>query len=133
MCRRLVQQVPVFFQGNLPAYRPLLGQDLLFDDAGEVVEEDRPQPADQLLFALTAELLKVAAGLQESLLHDVGRVAAGLEMEIYLRAGQEIQIVAVQLEKGSQFFAAALTGVRDQPICVLPSEWAHEVRTPPLR
>lgn len=131
--RRLVQQVAVILQRNLAADRALLGQHLLLDGAGQVVDEDGPQPAEELLFAVAAELLEVPARLQERLLDDVGRVTAGLDVQVDLRAGEQVEVVAVQLQQRPQLLGAPLPGLRDQPLRVLPSERTHEERTLPFR
>ena len=75
---------------------------LPLDDAGQVVEQDRAQPGDPFSMAFAAEVLEVAAGIEECLLEQIRGIEAALEPEANLRPGQQGKVGAIQLQYSAQ-------------------------------
>ena len=75
---------------------------------------------------------EVAAGIFPLMLV-MWSLSGALYPAIDLCAGEQVEVVAIQFQERSQLFRAALPGLRNQPVCVLPSECTHEERTPPFR
>ena len=75
------------------------------------------------------EKLKVAVGLQESFLNDVGGVELALETPADFDTGQQAQIVAIALQQRPQRRFAACFGVQDHlfrihDVPILPGEFS---------
>ena len=70
---------------NLPSHVPLGRQHVLFDEAGQVREQNLPQPPQQLPFALALKLRKMPVRLEHRLLHDVRRTHPRLQPPLHLR------------------------------------------------
>jgi hypothetical protein len=82
------------FQARVP-----LGSAQRPPGVGHIVNQHLPQPGGQLLLAPAAELVVLAAGFQQRLLHDVGGVELGLQPSVHLHAGQQHQVVSEPLQR----------------------------------
>src|SRR5262249_37514170 len=100
--RRSLQTLQVLVERNIAPCIPLLGHKLRLHGPRQVAHENLSQPGQELALARTAKLTKVAASVEESLLDQIGRIHSPLEMQIDLRPRQEQQVIAVQLQEGSQ-------------------------------
>ena len=61
----------------------------------EAVGEDAPQPCGLFGGRAAAKLLAVLVGLDERLLHDVGRIEFAAQPRVELEAGQQMQVIPV--------------------------------------
>jgi hypothetical protein len=100
---------------------------LPLDDAGQVKEQDLAQPGDPFSMAGAAEVLEVAAGIEECLLDQIRCIEAALEVEIDLRPGQEGKVGAIQLQYSAQGLRAPAAGVSQKLFGIESALGVHEV------
>src|SRR6266496_4418561 len=90
-----------------------LGAEVVAHEVGDLRGENLPKPGGELRLGAAVKAWEVTMGLQESLLNDVGRVEFALKPPADLDAGQQAQVIAVQLEQAPQCRLAAGLGVQD--------------------
>ena len=81
--------------------------------------------------ARAAEVVEVAAGIEECLLDQIRGIDAALESEIDLRPGQEGKVGAIQLQYSAQRLCAPAAGVSQELFGIESALGAHAV--PPNR
>jgi hypothetical protein len=65
---------------------------------GQPMQEDSPEPGEQLGLAWSRGLGEVAVGLEEGFLHQVGRIQPRLQRPSDDGTGHQPQVVAVRLQ-----------------------------------
>ncbi len=81
--------------------------------------------------AFAAEVLEVAAGIEECLLDQIRGIEAALEPEVNLRPGQQGKVGAIQLQYSAQRLSPRAAGVRQELFGIESARGAHAV--PPNR
>jgi hypothetical protein len=77
--------------------------------------------------ARAAEVVKVAAGIEERLLDQIRGIEAALKLEINLRAGHKGKVRAIQLQDSSQRLYAPAASVSQELFGIQSTLGAHEV------
>ena len=81
---------------------------------GEGSNQDLPEPGNQLPFPRTGELRKFSMRLQERFLDQVGGIELNLQRWADEGAGQEPEVIAVQLQEPAQRRFVAGAGILQQ-------------------
>jgi hypothetical protein len=93
-------------------------------EVGEVIQQEPPQPGEQLLLGVAAKLREVAAGVEQRFLDQVGGTALGPQAGIEFLAGDVQQITAAGVQHPPQGFPGAGLGGRE-PLCRIPFRFGH--------
>ncbi|HXC63898.1 MAG TPA: hypothetical protein VNZ67_06045, partial [bacterium] len=81
---------------------------------------------DPFSMACAAEVVEVAAGIEECLLDQIRGIEAALELEINLRPGQEGKVGAIQLEYSAQRLCAPAAGVSQELFGIESAVGVHQ-------
>ena len=82
---------------------------------GQGPDQDLPQPGDQLSLAGAGELRELAVGFEKRFLDQIGGVEPDLQRLADQGAGQQPEIIAIQLQQPAQRRLVAGAGPGQEP------------------
>ena len=80
----------------------------------EIVREDVPQPGQQFGFMQSLEGGEIAVRFEQGLLHQIRCLALGPQLAAELHVRQQLEVIAISLEKGFAGLGFARTAASDQ-------------------
>ena len=114
--RRAIKSLADVIQRDLAAHVPPARFDVRFVCVVQAVDEDLPEPGEQLALAAAAELTKVTISAEQRFLDKVRCAHAPPQACVELRGGQDGEIVAIELQQVAELRAAKRFGPREEGI-----------------
>ena len=89
---------------------------MALDESRQVVDQNFPQPAEELALRLASELGKVSVRLQVRFLDDVGWAHASPQLGVDLGSREQVQVIVVQLKQLPERLLRSTPSRVDQPL-----------------